>query len=193
MSTHEDIFSDLPTLETERLTLRKVTLDDAPDVYAYARDPAVSRYTTWDPHESVNDTIEFLKNTLECYENSEPSAWGIELKETGHIIGMLGFMGHRANVHTAAVGYVLSRDYWNRGLMTEALRAVIGFSFERLRVMRFEAHCLVENNASRRVMEKTGMTFEGTLRSAMYFKHRYWDVHVLSILRDEWKEDGKDI
>ena len=104
------------------------------------------------------------------------------MKETGHLVGTIGFMWWNQENRSAEVGYSLSRVQWNRGLMTEALREVIRFGFEEMDLHRIEAQHEVSNPASGRVMEKVGMRKEGVLRGRLYNKGRFVDVAVYAIL-----------
>lgn len=85
-------FADPPQLHTPRLVLRRLTMRDARDMYAYAQDPEVARHVLWDAHRSLGDTRRSLRGTLREYRAGEPSSWGIVLKETGQLIGTCGFM-----------------------------------------------------------------------------------------------------
>ena len=95
-------------------------------------------------------------------------------------------MWYQKDNNAAEVGYSLSRDRWNRGYMTEALKAVIDYSFRDLAINRLEAQHEVENPASGAVMRKCGMAREGTLRGRLYNKGRYVDVELYSILRKDF-------
>ena len=86
----------------------------------------------------------------------------------------------------AELGYVLAQEYWGTGLMPEAVRRVIRFCFERIDLNRVEARCIAKNRASARVMEKAGMSYEGTLRRREYIKGAYKDMRMYSILRTEY-------
>ena len=181
----EPIFSRLPQLGTDRLILRRMTMADAQDIFAYSRDPEVSRYVLWDAHRSIHDSRAYLRYLQRQYRNNDPSSWGIQLRETGHIIGTIGYMWWNQEYRSAEVGYSLSRASWNRGLMTEALREVIRFGFDRMLLHRIEAQHEVENPASGRVMEKAGMRREGVLRGRLYNKGKYVDVVLYAILRED--------
>ena len=181
------VFADLPELETERLLLRKMRLDDAEAMFAYASDPEVTRYVLWDTHRSIDDTEEFLRFATEGYERGDFGGWGVVLKDSGVFVGTCGLDAGYAPEHARAeLGYVLSREHWGRGLMPEAARAVIRFGFVRMTLNRIEARCIAENAASARVMEKAGMTYEGTLREREFIKGAYRDMKVYSILRSEY-------
>ncbi|GIN73699.1 alanine acetyltransferase [Bacillus sp. J14TS2] len=180
----QEIF-EMPVLETERLRLRKLKETDVEDVFYYGSDAEVSRYVTWDRHQTIIDTKRFLEFAKGRYAEKQVAPWGIEWKETGKIIGTIDFIWWNPKHRSAEIGYVLSRDFWGRGIMTEAAKEVIRFGFEEMDLMRIQARCLVENIGSSRVMEKAGMSFEGILRKAMFTKGKHWDIKIYSILWEE--------
>ncbi|HLO47251.1 MAG TPA: GNAT family protein [Kamptonema sp.] len=182
----KDILRNLPTLETHRLILRKMTLDDAEDLFEYASDPEVARYTIWTPHQSVKDSKFFLHTVVGRYKNCQLTDWGIVHKEDSKFIGTCGFTEWSLPHNRAEIGYALSQKYWRQGYMTEAVSAVIDMGFNRMNLNRIEARCTVENIASTRVMEKVGMKFEGILRQHLFTKGKYWDIKVYSILRQDF-------
>jgi [ribosomal protein S5]-alanine N-acetyltransferase len=184
----DGVFADLPELETERLVLRKMRLDDAEAMFAHASDPEVTRYVLWDTDRSIEDSESFLRSATEGYERGDFGGWGIVLKDDGAFVGTCGVDAGYAPEHARAeLGYVLSREHWGKGLMPEAVRAVIAFGFEKLSLNRVEARCIAENTASARVMEKAGMTYEGTLREREFIKGAYRDIKLYSILRREYR------
>ena len=178
-----EVLKDLPTLETERLILRKMVLNDAEAVFAYASNSEVSRYTLWETHRSIEDSRAFLEFATQKYENGGEPDWGIVYRGNGCLVGACGLVNWEAEHARAEVGFVLSRDYWGRGLMSEAVRAILRFGFERMNLNRIEARCIAENAASARVMEKAGMVYEGTLRQREYIKGTYRDIKLYAILK----------
>ena len=189
----KDIFGNLPQLETERLILRKMTLDDAKNMFEYAADPEVTKYTLWDNHKSIEDSLGFLKMVIQKYENKEVSEWGVVYKENNKFIGTCGYGWWRPVHNRAEIGYAISRKYWGKGLTTEAVKEVIKFGFEKMQLNRIEGTCFVGNIASQRVLEKVGMTFEGIIREQLLGKGKYRDLRMYSILRKEYykKSSGK--
>ncbi len=183
----QEILKDLPALETDRLILRKMTPDDAGAVFAYASDPEVTRYVVWDTHRSIQDSRAFLELAVQKYKSGGEPDWGIVYKGDHRFVGTCGFVGWDVDHARAEIGYVLSREYWGRGLMPEALRAMIAFGFERMGLNRIEARCIAENAASARVMEKVGMTYEGTLRQRELIKGAYRDMKLYAILKSEYR------
>lgn len=179
-----------PLLATNRLILRKFTVEDAMDVFEYAREPEVARYVTWDAHKSIGDSINFINWTLDRYDSDEAGEWAIEYRETGRIIGGMGFVQIDTVNSCGAIGYVLSKEYWGKGLMTEAVKRLIRFGFEEMGLNRIEAVHIPENVASGKVMQKAGMFYEGLLKQKMYAKGRYWDVKQYAAVKDEWSAKG---
>ena len=182
----EEIFADLPRLETKCLILRKMTLDDAQDMFEYGADPEVTKYTLWDNHKSIEDSREFLKMAIRKYENNEVSEWGVVYKENNKFIGTCGYGWWRPVHNRAEIGYAISRKYWGKGLTTEAVKEVIKFGFDKMQLNRIEGTCFVGNIASQRVLEKVGMTFEGIIREQLLVKGKYRDLRMYSILRKEY-------
>lgn len=181
-----DIFSRLPILETPRLMLRPLRMSDCQDVFAYSRDPEVARHVLWDAHQSISQTRSYLRYILRQYRNGEPSSYGIVWKENEQVIGSIGFMWLNTENRSAEIGYSLARPYWNRGIMSEALCAVLKMAFTTLRLHRVEAQHETDNPASGRVMLKAGMRREGTMRGRIFNKGRFVDVDVYGILQEDW-------
>lgn len=183
-----EYFSSLPVIETPRLILRRMTLKDAPDLFAYSQDPEVARYVLWTAHRSLWETKAYIYCILDQYRLGEPSSWCIVEKETNRAVGTIGFMSFSAENSTVEVGYSLARSHWNCGLMTEALEAVLNEAFTVLRLHRVEAQHFSANPSSGRVMEKCGMTHEGHLRQRIWNKGEFQDVEMWAILRRDWQK-----
>ncbi len=179
-------FFDLAPQTTPRLLLRKMTMKDAQDIFAYSQDPEVARHVLWDAQKSLNEAKDYIRYMRKRYFYNQPSSWGIIYQKTGRLIGTIGYMDYDENNSTVEVGYSLSRHYWNQGLMTEALQKVIEVSFEELEIHRIEAQHEIDNPSSGRVMEKCGMKKEGVLRERLYNKGKYADMVLYSILRNEY-------
>lgn len=183
----EDVFGDLPELETPRLLLRKVRLEDAADMFEYASDPAVTKELTWNDHRTLADSRGFLKFTMDKYGRKEVSDWGIVLRENNKFIGMCGFIWWTPQHAKAEIGYVLARPYWGRGLMPEALSAVMDFAFDKMKLNRFQARCNEPNTGSERVMQKCGMKYEGLTRDAVFEKGVFKSVKTYALLASDRK------
>lgn len=151
-----------PLIRTERLVLRRPRLDDAPAVFEeYASDPAVTRYMIWPTHTSVRDAEAFLPLCDAGWSSGQELSWAITVPPGDRVVGMIGL---RPLEFKADLGYVLARRLWGHGIMPEAAGAVLRVALQDPRVWRVWAMCDVDNRASARVLEKIGMTYEGTLR-----------------------------
>jgi ribosomal-protein-alanine N-acetyltransferase len=186
VTSAEEVFAilgRLPTLETERLVLRRLRPEDVGDIFAYASDPEVARSTLSEPHRSIEESEMVLGHWLERYARGWIAPWGLEHRGAGTIVGTCGFLDKYCDPpRSMEIGYAMSSRYWGRGLMTEAVRAVVDFGFRALGVERIQARCLVENVASARVLEKAGMRYVETYDGV------YGDKFALyAIVRREWE------
>ena len=185
------IFSKIPTLTTERLVLRRLHVLDARDMFDYAKREEVTRYLTWSPHKSESYTRQYLEYISRHYAIGDFYDWAVIDKESQRMIGTCGFTRFNFQSDSAEIGYVLSPDFWGKGIAHEAASEVIRFGFENLLLNRIEAKFMTGNDRSLRVMEKLGMTYEGVRREAMLIKGKYRDVHTCAILKSEYEKISK--
>ncbi len=148
-------FAQYPSIETKRLLLRPVTLDDAEAMFEYASDRENTRYTF-----PTNQSLEETKNNIAQFYLANPlGRWGIEVKSNGQFIGTIDLHKIDPILKKAAIGYIINKKYWNQGLTTEANRAVIELAFEKIGMNKLSALHDKDNPASGKVMEKSGMRF----------------------------------
>lgn len=185
------IFSHIPEIETSRLVLRRMKVSDARDMYEYASRNDVTRYLLWSPHPDLSHTRHYLSFLQQQYKAGEFYDWAIILKAKNKMIGTCGFSGIDLQNNCAEIGYVINPDYKNIGIATEAAGAVLRYGFTELGFNRIEAKYMVGNSASRRVMEKCGMSFEGVHVSSMYVKEKYVDIGVCAILREKYMRNNE--
>ena len=182
-----ELFNHMPVLGTGRLRLRRLRVEDVSDVFDYASDPQVARYVMFEPHQSPDDSRAFLERVLSRPTGSGVMIFGMEHRETGKLLGHISiFLDSEADAR-AEIAYALNRSFWGQGYTTEAASALIDHGFRHLRLHRIQATCYPENVPSARVLEKSGMTYEGTLRQYMLIKGKYRDLKMYSILRREWE------
>ena len=181
-------FSRIPTLRTDRLTLRRLKQSDADDMFDYARREDVTEYLRWYPHQSKKYTSDYLRYVSARYNLGDFYDWAVIERESGKMIGTCGFTSFDLPHNSAEIGYVLNPDFHGKGYATEAAARVVEFGFSQLGLHRIEARFMRENTASLHVMEKLGMTLEGYRRDGMLIKERYRTIGICSILIDEWKE-----
>ena len=174
------------TINTHRLTLRPYRIEDADDMFAnWASDPEVTRFLTWPAHSSADVTRMVLTDWLSHYQDGDFFNWAIEWKETGRVIGNIAVVRLEEAIGEAELGYCLSRAYWGRGIMPEALRAVIQYLFSRVGAERITANHDVNNPKSGRAMEKAGMKTEGIRRRGGKNNQGICDVVCHAILRGD--------
>jgi len=175
-----------PTLVTERLIIRTIEATDAEDVFHYAKQADVVRYLTWEVHQSIEDTHDYINLTREKIQKDKAGEWGLQLKETGSIIGAIGFVNFDQKNYCGELGYVISRHYRGQGLIPEAIKAIVQFAFEKMNLQRIEAMHYTENEASGRAMQKAGMRYEGLLRRKVFTKGKHWDVKLYAVTKDDF-------
>lgn len=180
------VFSHLPTLETDRLILRRMAVTDAEDMFAYAKNEETTSYLTWYPHRDVNYTREYLRYIGQRYRVGSFYDWALEWKQDHRMIGTCGFTSFDFPNNRGEIGYVINPAYRGQGIAPEACRAVMTFGFTELGLHRIEARYITGNDASEHVMEKLGMKPEGVSRGAMLIKGQYRDIGICAILRDEF-------
>ena len=185
----EDALKHLGTrnLSTPHLVLRRIRMSDAEAMFQnWANDPEVTRFLTWKPHESVEDTKKLLQKWVNDYKDPEVYLWAITLRsDLDRPIRTISVVELSRVAPCCEVGYALGRPWWNQGLATEALQEVIRFLIKDVGFARVGARHDPRNPASGRVMEKCGMTREGTLRQACVTNAGLSDAVCWSILESE--------
>jgi [ribosomal protein S5]-alanine N-acetyltransferase len=177
---------DLPALESERLILRKLRMEDAGDLFEYAQDVELARLGFWKPFDTLEDSRSEISAITEGYERGDVMQWAIEHKQDHRLIGRISLHRYEPDNARIETGYSLNPRYWGKGYATEAVKRAVQFSFEVLQVNRLGAVILAENVASIRVVEKAGLKFEGVRREYVFIGGTYHDMNCYSILRREW-------
>ncbi|HCW53330.1 MAG TPA: N-acetyltransferase [Clostridium sp.] len=175
------------TLETKRLILRKFTMEDAEPMYKnWASDESVVKYLTWPAHSSIEVSKSVIEGWIGNYSRKDYYQWAIILKENGsEPIGCIGVNTCDDVISMAHIGYCLSRHWWHKGIMSEALQCVMDFLFEKVGMNRIESRHDPRNPHSGDVMKKCGMKYEGTLRNADYNNQGICDASYYGILASE--------
>jgi ribosomal-protein-alanine N-acetyltransferase len=175
------LFTPFPTLDTERLVLRALRSDDLDDLYSYASDPQIDRFTPWTHYLSREEARADLEEFLAEYERDGLGAWGIEHRTDRRLIGIASFSPPQRHHRRVELGYTIARAYWGQGYATEAVQALIRFGFERMDLVRIEAVVLPDHAASARVLERAGMSFEGLLHSYQIWRGRPRDLRMYAV------------
>ena len=178
--------NELPSLETERLLLRPLNVGDLDFVFRHFSDPEVNRYLL---DEEPVRTREQAQSIIDFYSlpgRKSYNRWVILRKTDMRAIGTCGYHQWQTAHHRAEIGYDLERASWKQGIMSEALRAMLQYGFEKMGLNRVEALGDVENDASIRLLERLGFQKEGVLRQYFRRGENYYDHWLLSLLKREW-------
>lgn len=176
-------------IETARLILRPFALEDAEAMYHnWASDPEVTKFLSWPAYRSVDTAHEILGIWTKQYSDNTFYQWAIELKEIGQPIGSISVVNHDDRVDMAEIGFCIGKPWWGRGIMTEAMKAVMAYLFEEVGAQRIEAGHDPNNPASGAVQRKCGLRYEGTFRRRIRSNQGITDVAWYGILKEEWKK-----
>ncbi len=182
----EDAFTHFPTLTTDRLVLRQLRSTDAEALFALRSDPVGMEFFGQEPHQSIEETHKLIQRLQIYYERRDSLFWCTTLKGEDTVIGSCTLFSFNFDFHYAETGYELHRDYWGKGIASEAMSAVLTYGFAELGLHRIEADVAPDNVRSKNLLLKLGFTFEGNLRERYYFRGQYEDEHYFGLLRDEW-------
>ncbi|WDV45017.1 GNAT family N-acetyltransferase [Clostridiaceae bacterium M8S5] len=176
-------------VETDRLILRKFKADDAKDMYNnWASDPEVTKYMTWKAHTNIDVTKGIIDSWINSYENKEYYQWAIVLKDTNTIIGSISLLNINNKTYSCEAGYCIGRDFWNKGIVTEAFKTLIHIGFTEIGFERITARHNTLNPASGKVMLKCGLSYEGLFRKyALDNTGNLVDIKYYSVLKDEYE------
>lgn len=168
-------------MRTARLLLRKYKITDSDNMFKnYAGDPRVTKFLSWKAYKKSEDILPFLEESIKDYDKESTYHWAIEFE--GEIIGSISVLYVHELHYNCEVGYCIGHDYWNKGITSEALAAVIQYLFEEVGIHRIMAKHDVQNPASGEVMKKCGMTYEGRFKE-YYLRHdgTYSDAIIYGI------------
>jgi [ribosomal protein S5]-alanine N-acetyltransferase len=188
MKSSAIIGKEFPNLETERLVLRQITLEDVDAVREQFADPEVTEFLDIPPMESNEQAELVILYTLGLFERNEGIRWAISRKGDNHLIGSCGFESiTKVRCRKGQIKYDLARDHWGHGLMSEAMNKVLEYGFEKIHLNRIEAFVVDDAEKPQELLRRLGFRKEGVMRGHGYWKERFWDEALFSLLRDEWK------
>lgn len=175
-------------IETERLILRRFTMEDVGDAFhGWFSDPDVAMYMRWDAHSDIPQTQEFISRFVADYEKPDFYRWVIALKKDNRAIGAVGFHIESEYDSVADISYTLSKAFWNQGIISEALKAVLRYALVEVGVNRVEAFHAIDNPASGKVMLKAGMKYEGHARQKYRSHKGYEDCDLYAAVATDWR------
>ena len=176
-------FSPFPEIKTNRLLLRRMTNDDAPQLLFLRSDDRVMQYIGREKTKTVEEAAGFIEKINASVDNNEAIMWGIALAENpGTLIGTICYWNIQKDHYRAEIGYILHPDHWNKGLMKEAIKAVIDHGFNEMKLHSIEGHINPANIVSGIVLERCGFIREAYFRENFYFRGKFFDSAVYGML-----------
>lgn len=183
-----NIFYDLPVLETEHLVMRKVQENDAEDLFAMYSDPEVVKYIASEQDQTIEDTKKWIEWRLNKYKNGIPTPWAMVLKQTGHVIGLIGFFAWLPQHGRAELMLLQARAYWGQGYAQEALHEVLHYAFETMGLNHIGVYIHPDNKKSIYLFEKFGFVHIGFIPECLYYRGAYWPRVVMYLLKDNFTQ-----
>jgi [ribosomal protein S5]-alanine N-acetyltransferase len=184
--TIDAAFTHFPVLTTKRLLLRQIQPGDAEALFAILSDQQVTEFYGHEPHQSLDDTQELIRQTQARYARREALRWGLALQGEDRLIGSCSLHHFDPGFHRAETGYELQRAFWGKGIMTEAMSVILTYGFTELGLHRVEAIIDIMNERSKSLLLQLGFTYEGNLRQRYFFCDRFEDEHYFGLLKNEW-------
>lgn len=179
------LLSSIP-IETERLIIRYINIYDAYDMFEYASIPEVTEYLLWDPHVNLEATEGYIEFLQKRYSKGLYADWALELKENKKMIGTCGYAMINSHEKKCEIGYVLSPEYRKQGFMTEAVKAVLDLTFEKLQLESASLRIISENTDSVKLAKRMGFSFD--YESEMEIKEIIRNVSHYVMTRDEYSK-----
>ncbi len=172
-------FNPFPVLETDRLLLCKISLDDAENIFLLRTNEAAMKYIHKPKLNSIDDAKEIIKKMNE----PDRIQWGITLIKEYKIIGTIGYHRIEKDHYRAEIGYMLAPDYWNTGLMSEAITKVIEYGFNEMNLHSIEAISNPGNTVSRKILQKFNFIKEAYFKENFFFEGKFLDSEVYSLVK----------
>lgn len=182
-------YAEFEELKTLQLNLRRIRREDAARFFAFAGSETVTRYMFWKPHKDIEESAASIEKTLSRYESGNCWRWGIALKKTDDLVGIIDLLGINETDGSCTFAYMITEKFWGRGFATEALSAVLGFAFERLELETVWGEHFAPNGASGAVMRKAGMRYNGTVQGKYEKNGEIFDAPQYCITKNDWKND----
>lgn len=175
-----------PVIVTERLVLRQLKQEDSNDLFYYFSKDEVTRYMDLESLTDIGQAEDLIQIWEQRFMNNKGFRWGISLKPETRIIGTCGFHNWMKEHFKAEIGYELRPEFWQKGIMSEALKELLRFGFEEMGLNRIEAFIDPRNIGSRKALEKIGLREEGLLKDYFFEKNQFVDAVIFAILKNEY-------
>lgn len=186
-STTNDSANLFPSLETDRLRLRQATAKDSQDILTVFADPKVTKFHDLATFESVDEALRVVERRSEVFTNGQGVRWAIELKPIQRVIGSCGFSWHPDTaIRGAEIGYELASEHWRKGIMSEALATILRYGFETRALEFVIAQVMLDNVASKGLLEKLGFTRQRIIEKGGFWKGEHHDLEQFLLERENF-------
>jgi [ribosomal protein S5]-alanine N-acetyltransferase len=175
-------FDPFPILYTKRLTLRRVTKEDAKEIFLLRSDTTVMQYLDRPPAADINDAFQFIQRVEDNLANNDGINWCIALQGDDTLIGSIGFHRIEKEHYRAEIGYMLTSPFHRQGIMQEAITAVLHYGFKIMNLHSIEANVNPLNEPSIKLLEKNGFVREAYFKENYYYNGRFIDSAIYSLL-----------
>jgi len=180
------VFRPFPILETERLVLRQIVPTDAGDLFRIFSDDESMRYWSCHPFRSLKQADQLIESMARAFAEESGIHWAITLRNEDRLIGKCGYNEWRKLHRRGDISYIVDRHQWGKGLVSEALRAVLAYGFNQMNLHSVEAGVTPGNDGSTRMLQKLGFRLEGHLKESFLVEDVFVDSLIYSLLRKEW-------
>ena len=181
-------FHPFKNLETERLLLRRVSIDDLNEIIELRGNPETMKFIPRPLVKTEEDALNHFKMIDEKIEKNEGINWAITVKGNPKLIGIIGHYRIQPENHRCEIGYMILPQYNGQGIVTEAIKAVLEYGFEDMNMHSIEAVIDPDNIASERVLQKNGFVKEAHILENEYYDGKFWDTVIYSILKRNFKK-----
>jgi len=183
-------FDPFPILTTERLVLRRLSVDDGPEIFHHRSDPALNEYLDRVPCASIDVAVAFIRMVNAAIDENNNVTWGITLKGHDPIIGTIAIWRIQKEHHRGEIGYVITNEHQGKGLMSEAMAAVIDYAFSVIKLHSLEANINPANTPSKALLERNGFIREAYFRENYHHQGRFFDSAIYSLLTPAARNDA---
>jgi len=180
-------FRIFPRLETERLVLREIVPADAEDLFRIFSDEETMRYWSCRPYTSVDQAHRLIKGLAEVRFAGAGINWAITLHGDNRLVGKCGYNDWIKAHRRGDISYIVAREQRGKGIVSEALGAMLDYGFDQMDLHSIEAGVTPGNDASTRMLERLGFRLEGHLRENFLTEHGFVDSLIYSLLRSDWE------
>jgi [ribosomal protein S5]-alanine N-acetyltransferase len=181
------IWQNFPRLETERLVLRQIVPSDAPELLRIFSDEETMQYWSCLPFTSVTQADRLVESMAQTLLHGAGIHWAITLRGEDRLIGKCGYNEWRKAHRRGDISYVIDRQHWGKGLVSEALVAILFYGFNQMNLHSVEAGVTPGNEGSTRMLQKLGFKLEGHLKESFLVEDVFVDSLIYSVLRREWE------